>query len=475
LPIYNGVYTKLVSATATLYTVEVSSDYGTVELVAVTGSATRASGPLPGVPSASPTTWTFNRGAALGGSGQAQFRAVLAGTVNDDDFIEIAEQGRDTIGLAIRTRTIASDNLTRTVRVAVVDPIPQGAGSVTITHVAIGCTVDLTSPQTVTPEATFSEAAGTYKDYVITRPGQGAGSGAVVFTATAANRVPDADPVTVPEVPKGTLASQALLQSTSATQVVVRVFAANGIGGAVVTSTYSATGLTVTPASGGTFNSIADVTATPGVGEYIDYTITRPASGGTRRVQFRATATNRGPGTVSVDVPDQTMKVTATKADIVSTSATQVVVRVSAACQPSSATSVYPVYASNGLTITPASGITSMTMMTDISATPVGGQYVDFTITRAAAGVGTGRATFMIPAAADFTSSQASVEVPDQGHGVEDVFDQRLHSLRSLRRSFSNPSTSIFPFRRPRRLARPCLMRIPSPASRTTAFVPSRR
>jgi len=203
--------------------------------------------------------------------------------------------------------------------------------------------------------------------------------------ATAANRVPDADPVTVPEVPKGTLASQALLQSTSATQVVVRVFAANGIGGAVVTSTYSATGLTVTPASGGTFNSIADVTATPGVGEYIDYTITRPASGGTRRVQFRATATNRGPGTVSVDVPDQTMKVTATKADIVSTSATQVVVRVSAACQPSSATSVYPVYASNGLTITPASGITSMTMMTDIASTPVGGQYVDFTITRSAA------------------------------------------------------------------------------------------
>src|SRR3990170_6312121 len=70
---------------------------------------------------------------------------------------------------------------------------------------------------------------------------------------------------------------------------------------------------------------------------------------------------------------------------------------------------------------------------------------------------------------------QIVLEVLDECHRVQDEVRQSLHSFRSFRRSSSNPFESIFPLRKPRRLDRPCLIRMPSPASRTTAVSPSLR
>jgi hypothetical protein len=172
----------------------------TVHLVAITGTATLNSGAAVGATGqASGSVWVFNRGAAQTGSGQVQFRATLAGTQTDDDFVTVPEQGQDTIPVSLRARVTSSDATTVVVRVAVADPYPQGAASGTITYTELGVTG--TSPAsggTVTPAATLTEAAGTYIDYTITRPAFTNGTGRVTFTGAAASRVSDSDSVDIP-------------------------------------------------------------------------------------------------------------------------------------------------------------------------------------------------------------------------------------------------------------------------------------
>src|SRR6185437_9358855 len=202
-PIYNQCIAQVTNTTATTIevTVTASSPTGTptVEFIGVTGSAVRASGPLAGVSSPSGTVWTFTRGAALGGSGEAQFRALFAGNVSDDDLVAIPEQGRDTTYLASRARVIATTATTVTVRYAVADPYPQGTNSATIAYQDQGSGgVTPATGQTVTPASTLTEAANTYVDFVITRPAFATGTARVTFTATAANRVSDSDAVDVP-------------------------------------------------------------------------------------------------------------------------------------------------------------------------------------------------------------------------------------------------------------------------------------
>jgi len=236
------------SATQIVVTVTGTAATGspTVQLVAVTGSATLASGAAIGTPVASGSQWTFNRGAALGQPGGAQFRAVLAGTQSDDDFIEIPEQGRDTTYLASRARVIATTDTTVTARYAVADPYPQGANTVTVAYQNLGSPgVTPASGGTLTPQATLTEAAGTYIDYTITRPPFGSGTARVTYTATAANRVSDSDAVDVPAVERDTisLSARARVTSTTATTQVVRVAVADPQPTVPITSI---TGATVT-------------------------------------------------------------------------------------------------------------------------------------------------------------------------------------------------------------------------------------
>ena len=91
---------RVTSASATEIVVVVDgvapSGTPTVQLVAITGTAALVSGAAIGVAVASGSSWTFSRGAALGGNGQIQFRSICSGFQSDDDFVEIPEQGRDT-------------------------------------------------------------------------------------------------------------------------------------------------------------------------------------------------------------------------------------------------------------------------------------------------------------------------------------------------------------------------------------------
>lgn len=215
---------SLVSATATqeVYQCDgISPDAGTVqvELIAVTGSASLASGPSVGTLSATGTQWTFNRGAALGGAGQIHFRAIETGLQTDDDFAEVPEQGRDTIALTIQATVTASTATQITVDVTVTDPITQGSGAYLQLSVADHGTGG------ITPSTLQTIVNGGTVTYTILRPAFGAGTGQVFWTATATNRVEDFDAVDVPAQQRDTLycECQAHITSVSATQVTIQV------------------------------------------------------------------------------------------------------------------------------------------------------------------------------------------------------------------------------------------------------------
>ncbi len=299
--------------------------------------------------------------------------------------------------------------------IAVKTPISQDATTITVD-------LDVRDSRGATPTvvavatggASIASGSGV-GPWVINKPAAGAGVGRVIFTARYPGRADVTDAVDVPEQSGAALALQGLLQSTSATQMVVRVFASDGIGGATATLTYSALGLTVTPASGQTFTTISSPTGTPTTGEYVDLTITRPPeASGVRRVQCRATATGRNPGTLSIEVPDQSVPVILMVANIVSTSATQIVYRVSPAVVGAAGTTgISMQYNDNGLTVSPASGSQTASSLASIYDTPVGGQYVDFTVTRPAGGTGTKRVTFY-GIKSGYWTGEVGVEVPDQ-------------------------------------------------------------
>jgi len=105
------------------------------------------------------------------------------------------------LSLIVRARVTATSATTVTVRVAVADPYPQGGSSATITYQDLGSGgVAPASGGTVTPEATVTEGAGTYVDYVITRPAFAAGTARVTFSAAANGRMAAVDAVDVPAV-----------------------------------------------------------------------------------------------------------------------------------------------------------------------------------------------------------------------------------------------------------------------------------
>jgi hypothetical protein len=312
---YQSVRARIIASTIPLtypdsqyVTVIVTSDdpTATVQLVGVSGTAALASGAAIGVPRAQDgvsNVWVFSRGAINAGAGQAQFRGVALGKFNDDDLVSIEEQGRDTVPLLLRARVTATTPTNVTVRVAMADPFPQGAASGTITYQDLGSGgVSPASGGTVTPAATLTEAAGTFIDYTVTRPAFGAGAGRVTFTGTAANRTSDADAVDIPEVDRDTASITVRVTriSETADQIVVRVEAITPNGNATASVGYNTGGLTMTPASGGTFAATPSFTTTG----HIDYTITRDTQGGTpRRVAFNVTAPGYVEGTDGVDVP----------------------------------------------------------------------------------------------------------------------------------------------------------------------------
>ncbi len=256
--LYTECAARVISATATQLTVQVDavSAFGapTVELIGIVGTATRASGPLNSVASPSGTQWVFNRGAFGTGVSQARFRTVLSGYQSDFDVIDLPEVGRDTISLVSRARVTATSASTVTVRFAVLDPIPQGVDSVTVAWQSIGTTTVLpVSGGTITPAATFTEAAGTYIDYTVTRPPFGTGTARATFTATAANRTADSDSVDVPAVESDTATPDLQLTplTSTASQLTFNAFAVDPRTAGFISATFSFLGCS------GTVNGVA--------------------------------------------------------------------------------------------------------------------------------------------------------------------------------------------------------------------------
>jgi hypothetical protein len=171
-----------------------------VRIASIGGGATIAAGPSVGTAAPSGQIWTLNKPAANGGGPAiVVLETVGTGFVGDVALLVIEEQGVELVPLLMRLRIVSSTDTHIVVRVAVADPLPQGSGSVTITYQEAG--VSGTSPasgQTVTPQATLTEAAGTYVEFTIAKPAAGAPTGRVTFTATAANRLAAVDAQEVP-------------------------------------------------------------------------------------------------------------------------------------------------------------------------------------------------------------------------------------------------------------------------------------
>lgn len=315
--IYTQCTATMATSTATTITVTVTgtAPSGTpqVMLVQVTGSATLQSGASPGVLVASGSSWTFTRGAALGQPGGAQFRAMLAGAQSDDDFIEVPEQGRDTTYLVTRARVISTSNTNVVVRVAVLDKYSNLPASITYAADGTGA-VTPASPQSVTTAQgdTFpAESFGQYVDFTITRPAFEAGTGRVTFTATASNRVADADAVDVPPQDRDTtyLTTRARVIASTETSLTARIAVIDKYSALSSTIAFVQQGTGgVSPASSQVVTaSVSDTFSTPeAAGSFADFTITRPASGQpVGQVTFTTTATGRQASTNIVSIPSQ--------------------------------------------------------------------------------------------------------------------------------------------------------------------------
>jgi hypothetical protein len=299
---YNQVLAKVTASDATTVTVTVTatSPTGTpsVQYVGVTAGATKLSGPAAGVASASGTVWVFTRGAAGGGIGQAQFRATFPGNVDDDDFVTIPAQGdTSTVYLQARARVIASDATTVSVRLAVANPSP--GATATISYTSLGVTsVSPASGGTVTPAGTLTEAAGTFIDYVITKPAFGAGTGRVTFTASSAGYVPDSDSVDVPAVQEDTVTPvlSVVPGTPTATQIPYTVSAINPKTGTAL-STLTVELINTTSAGGG--NPPGVYTVANGSVIVMD----RPPFDTVTQAAIRVTASIAGGGSATLALP----------------------------------------------------------------------------------------------------------------------------------------------------------------------------
>lgn len=195
---------KVTATTATTVTVTVTANpvvpAQQVQLVAITGSATLNSGTAIDTwvtPNGTNNIWVFNRGAINAGVGQAQFRVGnTSSSPNDDDFVGIEEQGRDTVYLIARAEVTAITATDITIRVRVADPFPASNVSVAYVNTGTG-TVNLTSPQVISTGITSDVTTTNFVDFIVQR-GTGTGSGRITFTATATARASDSDAVDIP-------------------------------------------------------------------------------------------------------------------------------------------------------------------------------------------------------------------------------------------------------------------------------------
>lgn len=251
-----------------------------------------------GAPGASPITVTRN--AANGADKIYAFRAVLDSQTVTDTVVIPAIGAVDTdTNTVTPDLTVTPSSPTATTQTFTASATnPSGGAAPTITYSVIGCTAaggTITSagnPHTYSAAVVVDRPAwDTSVQATITFKAAIASNGSSVISRTVLNQVRDTQPVQV----------RITRVSETGNDIVVRVAAITPNAGTTCAVTYDAAGLTITPASGGTFTSTTDFATTA----YIDYTITRPVSvnGTPRRVTFTISATGFVSAADSVDVP----------------------------------------------------------------------------------------------------------------------------------------------------------------------------
>lgn len=144
--------------------------------------------------------FTITRPAFKGGTGRVTFTASSAGRVPDSDAIDVPAQERDTVPLLLRANIQGSNESQVTVRVAVADPFPQGANTVSIAYIANGTgSVNLSSPQSGFTPTSNIDTTG-YVEFIVQRPSSGGGAGRITFTASSNGRISATDAVDIPAV-----------------------------------------------------------------------------------------------------------------------------------------------------------------------------------------------------------------------------------------------------------------------------------
>lgn len=171
-----------------------------VRIASISGGASIAVGPSIGTAAPSGQSWTITKPTANGGGAAiVVLETVGTGFVPDLALLVIEPQGVELIPLQMRVRVLTPTETGIAVRVAVADPLPQGPNSATITFQAAGVSgITPASGQTVTPQATLTEALGTYVDFLLPLPAEGQPTGRVTFTVDAPNRLAAVDAQEVP-------------------------------------------------------------------------------------------------------------------------------------------------------------------------------------------------------------------------------------------------------------------------------------
>src|SRR5690606_4059210 len=258
------------------------------------------------------------------------------------------------------------------------------------------------------PEERTPSPSGT--QWTFNRPAFQAGEGQAVFRASVFGHQSDDDHIVIPEQGRDTVAlvMRAQVVSVTASQIVVRAYVADpqpGTGNVTVTAAAAGgSGTSVTPASGTI--PAAQVTSDLSTTGYVQFTLDRPSAGaGTGRVTFTASRAGRVSDVDAVDVPEQTPTVyrsTECVARIISSTATQVTVQVTATAEGGGAPQVELV------------GVTGATLASGASPGTKMASGSTWVFNRPAFQAGAGQAQFRATLAGA-TSDDDLVVIPEQG------------------------------------------------------------
>jgi hypothetical protein len=220
------------------------------------------------------STWVFaRRGFRLGAVG-ARFRGRTPGFEVADAAVEIPEQGRDTISLAMEVEKVGGSATTDVLRIKPTDPIPQGAGTLTLSILLGGA-------PGASPAGPFAMTSGSPADVTVTRPAQNALDSVVGFTLAGAGRVSAFREITVAaqrtRIP-GRI--EVLTPVQSGADYTLRWRAALADGGGFGTVSELSARAVRTPGTGGAPSTFALTITYDAINNWFSTTLTRAAGDG---------------------------------------------------------------------------------------------------------------------------------------------------------------------------------------------------